>query len=151
MKTNSKILRNAILLFAAVLAFSGVRANGQGAATAQSVTQQKFVPARVTEAVDDAKTVTLKGNVHPLARAEFDQGAVSDAMPATRMLLLLQRSPAQEASLRQLLDQQQDKSSPNYHAWLTPQQFATQFGPADADIQAITGWLQSHGFQNVKV
>jgi uncharacterized membrane protein len=151
MKTNSKILRNAILLFAAVLAFSGVRANGQGAATAQSFTQQKFVPARVTEAVDDAKTVTLKGNVHPLARAEFDQGAVSDAMPATRMLLLLQRSPAQEASLRQLLDQQQDKSSPNYHAWLTPQQFATQFGPADADIQAITGWLQSHGFQNVRV
>lgn len=151
MKTNSKILRNAILLFAAVLAFSGGPANGQGAATAQSFTQQKFVPARVTEAVDDAKTVTLKGNVHPLARAEFDQGPVSDAMPATRMLVLLQRSPAQEASLRQLLDQQQDKSSPNYHAWLTPQQFATQFGPADADIQAITGWLQSHGFQNVKV
>jgi hypothetical protein len=151
MKTNSKTLRNATLLFAAVLLFSGVRANGQGAATAQSFTQQKFVPARVTEAVDDAKTVTLKGNVHPLARAEFDQGPVSDAMPATRMLLLLQRSPAQETTLRQLLDQQQDKSSPNYHAWLTPQQFATQFGPADADIQAITGWLQSHGFQNVKV
>jgi uncharacterized membrane protein len=151
MKTNSKTLRNAILLFAAVLAFSGGRANGQGVATAQSFSQQKFVPARVTEAVDDAKTVTLKGNVHPLARAEFDQGPVSDAMPATRMLLLLQRSPAQETALRQLLDQQQDKTSSNYHAWLTPQQFATQFGPADADIQAITGWLQSHGFQNVKV
>jgi uncharacterized membrane protein len=151
MKTNSKTIRNTTLLFAAVLMFSGVRANGQGAATAQSSTQQKFAPARVTEAVDDAKTVTLKRNVHPLARAEFDQGPVSDAMPATRMLLLLQRSPAQEMTLRQLLDQQQDKSSPNYHAWLTPQQFATQFGPADADIQAITGWLQSHGFQNVKV
>src|SRR5580692_6054674 len=151
MKTNSRILRNMILLSAAVLAFSSGRANGQGAATAQSSTQQKLVPARVTEAVDDAKTVTLKGNVHPLARAEFDQGPVSDAMPATRMLLLLQRSPSQETALRQLLDQQQDKSSPNYHAWLTPQQFATQFGPADADIQAITGWLQSHGFQNVKV
>lgn len=151
MKTNSRTLRSAILLFAAVFMFSGGPANGQGTATTPSFTQQKFVPARVTEAVDDAKTVTLKGNVHPLARAEFDQGAVSDAMPATRMLLLLQRSPAQEASLRQLLGQQQDKSSPNYHAWLTPQQFATQFGPADADIQAITGWLQSHGFQNVKV
>jgi uncharacterized membrane protein len=151
MKTNSRILRNMILLSAAVLAFSSGRANGQGAATAQSSTPQKFVPERVTEAVDDAKTVTLKGNVHPLARAEFDQGPVSDAMPATRMLLLLQRSPSQETALRQLLDQQQDKSSPNFHAWLTPQQFAAQFGPADADIQAITGWLQSHGFQNVKV
>jgi len=113
--------------------------------------QQVTVPARVVEAVDDTRTVTLPGNVHPLARPEFDQGAVSDAQPATRMLLLLKRSNAQEATLRQLLDQQQDKSSPNYHAWLTPTQFANQFGPADADIQAVTGWLQSHGFQNVKV
>ncbi len=113
--------------------------------------QQVAVPARVVEAVDDARTVTLQGNVHPLARAEYDQGPVSDAQPATRMLLLLQRNPDQEASLRQLLDQQQDKTSSNYHAWLTPAQFGTQFGPADADIQAVTGWLQSHGFQNVKV
>jgi hypothetical protein len=101
--------------------------------------------------VDDTRTVTLQGNVHPLARPEFDQGAVSDAQSATRMLLLLKRSPDQETSLRQLLDQQQDKTSSNYHAWLTPAQLGTQFGPADADIQAVTGWLQSHGFQNVKV
>ena len=113
--------------------------------------QQANVPARIVEAVDDTQTVTLQGNVHPLLRVRFDQGPVSDATPATRMLLLLQRSPQQEAALRQLLDQQQDKTSSNYHAWLTPAQFGTQFGPADADIQAVTGWLQSHGFQNVKV
>src|SRR5208282_3477686 len=118
----------------------------------QAVWAQKTnVPARVVDAVDETQTVTLKGNVHPLARAEFDQGAVSDAAPATRMMLLLQRSPEQETALRQLLDQQQDKTSANYHAWLTPAQFGTQFGPADADVQAVTGWLQSHGFQNVKV
>src|SRR5580700_11697055 len=127
MKTNSRILRNMILLSAAVLAFSSGRANGQGAATAQSSTQQKLVPARVTEAVDDAKTVTLKGNVHPLARAEFDQGPVSDAMPATRMLLLLQRSTEQEATLRQLLEDQQNKASANFHKWLTPEQYGAQF------------------------
>ncbi len=113
--------------------------------------QTTNVPARVVSAVDDTQTVTLKGNVHPLARAEFDKGPVSDATPATRMMLLLQRSPQQEMALRQLLDQQQDKTSANYHAWLTPAQFASQFGPADADVQAVTDWLQSHGFQNVKV
>ncbi len=64
-----------------------------------------------------------------------------------RMLLVLQRSPAQETSLEQLLEQQQDNSSPNYHQWLTPQQFGAEFGPAAQDIQAITTWLQSHGFQ----
>ena len=50
-----------------------------------------------------------------------------------------------------LLDQQQSKASPNYHQWLTPQQFGQQFGPADADIQTVTNWLQSHGFQVARV
>jgi len=67
------------------------------------------------------------------------------------MALLLQRSPDQETALRQLLDQQQDKSSPNYHKWLLPDQFGKQFGPADADIQAVTDWLTTRGFTGVKV
>src|SRR5207245_1398818 len=47
--------------------------------------------------------------------------------------------------------EQQDKSSPNYHAWLTPDQFGKQFGPADADIQTVTRWLTSQGFTDIKV
>ena len=57
------------------------------------------------------------------------------------------RGAEQEAALRQLLDEQQVKSSPNYHQWLTPEQFGKQFGPADADIQAVTDWLTTQGFQ----
>ena len=49
------------------------------------------------------------------------------------------------------MDQQQSKASPNYHQWLTPQQFGQQFGPADADIQTVTDWLTSHGFQVARV
>src|ERR1019366_8849844 len=67
------------------------------------------------------------------------------------MLLLLQRAPEQEAALKTLMDQQQSKASPNYHQWLTPQQFGQQFGPADADVQTVTTWLQSHGFQVARV
>jgi subtilase family serine protease len=93
----------------------------------------------------------LQGNVHPLARPEFDKGVLDDAQPATRALILLQRSPDQETALRQLLDDQQNKSSVNYHAWLTPEQFGKQFGPADSDVQAVTQWLTTHGFQNIKV
>jgi len=62
--------------------------------------QQVTVPARVVEAVDETQTVQLKGNVHPLARPEFDQGAVSDATPMNRMMLVLQRSPEQEVALQ---------------------------------------------------
>src|SRR5579859_605921 len=101
---------------------------------------------RVVEAVDDARRTTLRGNVHPLARAEFDRGAVADSQPMNRILLLLKRSDDQEAALQDMLAKQQDKSSTNFHQWLTPEQFGAQFGPADADIQAVTDWLTRQGF-----
>jgi subtilase family serine protease len=97
--------------------------------------------------VDLENLVTLQGNTHPLARPEFDQGAAPDSLPMERMLLVLQRSAEQETALRKLLDEQQIRSSPNYHMWLTPQQFGEQFGPAAADIQAVTDWLTSQGFE----
>ena len=109
--------------------------------------QAPNVRARVTEAVDELNLVTLRGNIHPLARPEYDRGAAPDSQSVARMLLVLQRGSEQEAALRQLLDQQQIKSSPNYHQWLTPEQFGQQFGPADSDIQAVTDWLTTQGFQ----
>ncbi len=101
---------------------------------------------RITQKIDEKNLVALKGNTHPLARAEFDQGLAPESLPMNRMMLLLKRSPDQEASLEQLIDQQQDKSSANYHKWLTPAQFGMEFGPADADVQTVTAWLESHGF-----
>ena len=106
---------------------------------------------RITQAVDDAKLTTLRGNTHPFALARFDRGAAPASMPLERMLLVLKRSSEQDAALIALLDQQQDKSSPNYHKWLKPEEFGARFGPADSDIQAVTAWLQTHGFQIGKV
>jgi hypothetical protein len=113
--------------------------------------QTAKVAARVTQPVDAENLVTLRGNTHPLARLEYDQGAAPESLPMERMLLVLQRSAEQEAALRKLLDEQQIKSSPNYHMWLTPEQFGQQFGPVDADIQAVTDWLGSQGFQVSRV
>lgn len=109
--------------------------------------QQSNVPARITQAIDPANLAVLKGNVHPLARPEFDRGPAPASLPLNRMLLVLQRSRDQEAALEALLDAQQDKSSPNYHHWLTPQQFGQEFGPADQDVETIVSWLQTQGFQ----
>jgi subtilase family serine protease len=134
-------LRRSVLLFLSILVFPWGRAAGQAT----------IIPGRITQAVDEKKLVVLPGNVHPLARPEFDQGPVADAQPLRRMLLLLQRSPDQEAALRKLLEEQLDKSSANYHAWLTPEQFGAQFGPADADLQTVTLWLTSKGFTGTKV
>src|SRR5712692_1574872 len=144
-------LGRGVLAGASLLAFSCFHAVAQTPAAQSGVEQKGRVPARVTETVDDTNRTVLRGNVHPKARAEFDRGAVADAQPVTRILLVLQRSAEQEAALRQLMEEQQTKNSPNYHAWLTPEQFGQQFGPADADVQAVTDWLTSHGFQNIKV
>jgi Pro-kumamolisin, activation domain/Bacterial Ig-like domain (group 3) len=107
--------------------------------------------ARVLQTVNNAQRVTLTGNTHPLARPEFDHGAVEDSLPMTRILMLLKRSDDQEAALQQYLEQVQDKSSANYHAWLTPEQFGAQYGPADSDVQAVTQWLTSQGLRIEKV
>ena len=116
-----------------------------------TLAQTSLVRPRVTQSIDMQQLVTLRGDVHPLARPQFDQGAAPDDLPMERMLLVLQRGADQEVSLRKLLDQQQDKSSPQFHKWLTPEQFGEQFGPADADIQAVTQWLTSQGFRVTKV
>ncbi len=154
MKINGFGVSRDVILGASLLAFAvpWLNAAGQTAdAQAATATQAARIPARVTQTVDEGNRVMLHGNVHPMARAEFDQGAVADSQPASRMTLLLQRSPEQETALRQLLEQQQDKSSPNFHKWLTPDQFGKQYGPADTDIQAVTDWLTSRGFTGIKV
>src|SRR3954465_2086312 len=63
-----------------------------------------------------------------------------------RMMLLLKPSPQQEQELNSLVAGQQDQPSPNYHRWLTPTEYAARFGPAQADLDQITGWLQQPGF-----
>jgi Pro-kumamolisin, activation domain len=89
---------------------------------------------RIVEKVDENVLVTLRGNTHPLAQRQFDRGAAPADLPMARMLLVLKHSAAQEAALEKLLDDQQDRNSPSYHQWLTPDQFGQQFGPSDQAI-----------------
>jgi hypothetical protein len=115
--------------------------------SAQEPTSQMTPSPLITQPVNESQLTVLKGNTYPLARPEFDLGTAPATLPMQRMLLVLKRSPQQEYALRTLLDNQQDKHSPNYHQWLTPEQYGKQFGPTDADMLTITSWLQSHGFQ----
>jgi trimeric autotransporter adhesin len=101
---------------------------------------------RVTQPIDDSARVTLKGNVHPLAQARFDLGAVPDSFPASRMMMLLRRSPEREAALQHFLQDAHTPGSPAFHKWLKPDQFGELYGLSDSDIATITGWLQEHGF-----
>jgi subtilase family serine protease len=105
----------------------------------------------ITQPVDELQRIVLKGNTHPLARREFDRGAAPASQPMRRMILVLQRSAGQESALRALLDAQQVKASPQYHQWLTPEQFGRSFGIADSDVETVKAWLESHGFEIASV
>jgi subtilase family serine protease len=136
--TTRRSLRLRLLTLAAI----GILAGTLGIA-------QEATPAalpRITQAVDDTVLTRLKGTAHPLARQEFDQGVVSGSTTLTHVKLVLQRSAQQEAALEAYLASVQQPNSPNYHKWLTPEQFGALYGPADADIQKLTSWLESHGF-----
>jgi subtilase family serine protease len=103
-------------------------------------------PALSPRIIDNRNTVVLHGNVHPLARPEYDQGPTASSLPMERMILTLRLSDARQAELDSLLTELHDPASPNYHHWLSPGEFGAQFGPSSEDIDAITGWLVSSGF-----
>ena len=123
-------------LFLAVLSFGAIVRS-----------QTETGRSRITESIDESKMVRLAGQTHPLARPEFDQGAVPDDFPMQHMLFLLKRRPQQEAEIERLIGQLHSPNSPKYHQWLTAEQVGQQFGPAQEDIAAVVSWLQSHGFQ----
>jgi subtilase family serine protease len=116
-----------------------------------TVGQSANVQSRISSAVDEKNMVTLKGNTHPLATAQYDRGEAPGSLPMNRMLLVLQHTPAQEAAIKQLLAEQQNQGSVSFHQWLTPEQYGQMFGPSDQDIKTITNWLQSHGFEVANV
>jgi subtilase family serine protease len=100
----------------------------------------------ITQAVDDSKLSILMGNTRPEAVAANDVGPVPDSFPMNHLMLQLKRAPVLESALEQYIDQLSDKSSPNYHKWLSPQQMGEQYGLAKQDLTAVQNWLRSHGF-----
>ena len=100
---------------------------------------------RISKAVDNQERFVLRGNVHPKARPEDDQGRVAPSFSLSYVTLVLAQSDSQRADLAQLLLDQQNPNSPNYHHWLTPEQYADRFGVSTDDLTKMTAWLESQG------
>jgi subtilase family serine protease len=101
----------------------------------------------LTNHIDESARVVLAGNTRPEATFQNDLGRVEDGMVLEHMELLLQRSPERERELEQFHEELQTPSSPNYHHWLTAEEFGERFGAATEDIATVTSWLESHGFE----
>src|SRR5664279_1168494 len=101
---------------------------------------------RIVRPVDNASAVRLQGTLAPRARVDLDRGPVAAIMPLDRMSIVFSRTAAQQAELDRLLAAQHDPSSPEYHKWLTPEEFGDRFGLADADVSLVGAWLTAQGF-----
>src|SRR5215468_1696710 len=102
--------------------------------------------ARISQRIDNNRVSTVRGNLHRFAQPAFDRGPAEDSLPIERMTLALKSTPEQQADLEELLQQQQDPASPNYHQWLSPEEFADRFGLPSPEFERVTEWLQSQGF-----
>lgn len=109
------------------------------------------VPQRIASDLATGPKVPLRGNVHGLARPEFDLGRADGSRLIEGITLSLRPSPAQQQDLNQFLAQLGDPHSKNFHKYLTPAQFGARFGMSQNDLDKITAWLQKEGFTNISV
>lgn len=101
----------------------------------------------ITQAADNNQRLSLTGNVRPEANAANDRGPVPDSLLMEHLQLILRLPKEKEAELERFLEEVQNRRSPEYHKWLTPQEFKEDFSLAPEDIETITKWLQSEGFR----
>ncbi|MGA2539177.1 MAG: S53 family peptidase [Terracidiphilus sp.] len=102
---------------------------------------------QIVSPVDETRRVVLSGNTRAEANAANDLGAVDDSLPLEHMQLLLRRPDTVQRELDAYTESLADKNSPNYHHWLTADEFGARFGLAQEDIDAVKDWLALHEFQ----
>ena len=108
------------------------------AATPHLVAQRN----RLDGPVRSRARVALAGHTRPQQTAQNDEGPADPSLQLNDMTLVLRPSAAQQSELDQLLREQQDPTSANYHRWLSPEEYAQRFGASTEDIARIRDWLQ---------
>jgi hypothetical protein len=104
------------------------------------------VPGAPNSPLASAPVLRLERTHHPLATESNAVGRVEGGRALGRMLLVLAPSADQRVQLQQLLEDQHNRQSSNFHHWLTPAEFGVRFGATDNDVQRVVTWLQAEGF-----
>jgi subtilase family serine protease len=99
---------------------------------------------RIVQPIDETQLVP-RGQLRRQARPEFDRGRVNGTRVLYHVSIVFRPSSAQQHALNALLAGQQDPHSPNYHRWLTPEQYGERFGMSPRDLITVSAWLQSKG------
>ena len=86
----------------------------------------------------------LHGHV-PAAISRLHLQPVSRLSSVKRLNLAIGLPLRNQQALDDLLQQIYDPASPNFRQYLTPGQFAEQFGPTEQDYQAVVAFMESKG------
>ena len=70
--------------------------------------------------------------------------------PESKLRLTLGLNPPKLAEEEKFLAELQDKKSPNFHKYLTAEQWNARFAPSAADEQAVVDWLTANGMTVTK-
>jgi subtilase family serine protease len=116
-------------------------------ATGQSPARQAN---RVADSSDFRPTTRLAGHVPGWATAANDNGPAAPS-GTLHLTFVLSRSPELQAAFDQLLADQQNPSSPNFHHWLTPQQIGIAYGATEENLDKLTAWLTTQGLSVTEV
>jgi pseudomonalisin len=126
-------VRRVIFALSTVFLLTGISAVGQGEFTYRKQPESAMV--------------VLAGHHPQWAEAGNDQGAIAADTRLDHLTLVLSRSPEKEKALTDLLASQQDRSSANYHHWLTPAEMGARFGLSNEEMEPVIDWLKSEGLQ----
>ena len=93
----------------------------------------------------------LAGSTSPQVARALDAGRVSGNEIMQGVTLLLRQTPAQRKAVQKLFAEQQTPGTRRFRKWITPAQYAGEFGLPESAIEKVAQWLTSEGFSSVSV
>jgi len=107
---------------------------------------------RIRSRIDNSQIFRLQGHIRPLVAQGLarDEGALPGWQEMPRLSIHFKMTDAQRADLEQLLAAQQNRRSPQYRKFLTPEEYGARFGLNATDLQNVTEWLERSGFRDLQ-
>ena len=104
-------------------------------------------PDRIVGPIAGSPAVWLEDNRRTIFRPENDLGPVADSLKLENISLTFKLTESQQADLAALLEAQQNRTSSQFHQWLSPEDYAEKFGLSQNDINKVVAWLEAEGFK----
>jgi hypothetical protein len=92
-----------------------------------------------------AQTTARPMNITPAEVARGTARMMSHYAPTNMLRFTISLKSPRENELRQFNEELYDKNSPNFHKFLTPEQWIARFAPPAADEQVVLDWARSNG------